>query len=83
MLGNFSGADRLMNEGEMRPPQPRCNRLIVTVRVTFEESRLAASCLTTAYEQVLPRRRRAVGGAARPAAAQDQALPRSVERTGT
>jgi len=72
-----------MNEGEMRPPRPRCNRMIVTVRVTFEESRLAASCLATAYEQVLPGRHRAVGGPAHSPAAQDQALPRSVERTGT
>ncbi len=83
MLGNISEAQRRMNEGVLGATSPRRVRATLAIRVSFEESRLAASCLTTAYEQVLPRRRRAVGGAACPAAAQDQVLPQPVDRTGT
>ena len=82
MLGNFSGVERLMNEGEMRPLRPRRDRVTLTVHVTFEESRLAASCLATAYEQIMPLRRRA-GAVGHSAPAPGQSAPRSGERTGT
>lgn len=83
MLGNILEAQRRMNEGVLGALSPRRARATLAIRVSFEESRLAASCLATAYEQVLPGRHRAVGGPAHTRVAQDQALPRSVERTGT
>jgi len=70
-----------MNKGPVKGSSPRRGRAPLAVRVSFEESRVAAACLATAYEQVVPRPRGSVARAARPLAGQDQAC--SGERTGT
>jgi len=82
MLGNFSAAETLMTGDESAPLRPRRNCPPLTVRVTFEESRLAARCLATAYDQIMPLRRRS-NAAGRLVPTQDQPGPRSGERTGT
>jgi len=72
-----------MNETDLLALHSRRARAALAVRVSFEESRLAATCLATAYEQILPQRGRCVTSAAPPSAAQDHAQLRSAERTGT
>lgn len=80
MLGNFSAEETLMTGDESAPLRPRRNCLPLAVRVTFEESRLAAHCLATAYDQIMPLRRRS-NAAGHLVPTQDQPAPRSGERT--
>ena len=80
MLGNISTVERPLYEEENTPLHPRRERGALTVRVTVEAHRLAATYLATAYEQVVPLRRRGVR--APTAAAPDQADQRPVARAG-
>jgi len=70
-----------MKGDESAPLRSRRDRPPLTVRVTFEESRLAARCLATAYDQILPLRR-PISATGRTSPAQDQPAQRSGERTG-
>jgi len=71
-----------MKEDKTAPPRRRRQRPIPVVRATFEESRLAATSLVTAYEQVVPVMRRRIT-AARPSAACEHAARPQVERIGS
>lgn len=60
MLGNISAAERPQyREGQTR------RRGDITVRVSFEAHRLATTYVATAYEQLVPPRRRGLRAAAR------------------
>ncbi len=50
MLGNILAVESLMKEGKITPLRTGRQRPVLAVRATFEESRLAATCLVTAYE---------------------------------
>lgn len=84
MLGNISTTQRPgqtpMQEGKTTPIRTRPARRGIAVRVTFEENRLAAACLATAYERVVPVRRR--NATAHAAGAGRQAEQRLGERAG-
>lgn len=56
MLGNFSAEERLKEHDKSASQK----RAVIAICVSFEESRLAATCLATAYEQIMPLRRRGV-----------------------
>ena len=62
VLGNIVAAERPgtkpPGEGEAVPRPTRRERGVPGVRVSFAANRLAATYLATAYEQVLPLRRR-------------------------
>ena len=58
MLGNILAGESLMKGDKITPPRMGRQRPVLMVRATFEESRLAATCLSTAYEQAVPVRRR-------------------------
>jgi len=70
----------LIKERETAPIRTRSARRGIVVRVTFEENRLAAAYLTTAYEQVVPMRCRS-GVTARPSSRGGQ-TGQPIERTG-
>jgi hypothetical protein len=75
VLGNISAVERpLYKEEKTR------RRGDLTVRVSFEAHRLAPTYVATAYEQLVPLRRRGVQAA--PGTAPDQADQRSGERVG-
>jgi hypothetical protein len=84
MLGNISTAERpgqtLIKEGKTAPIRARPARRGIAIRVTFEENRLAAAYLATAYEQVVPLRRRS-SATARPSSWGGQ-TEQPIERTG-
>lgn len=82
MLGNILAVERLMKEGKIMPSHAGRQRPVLTVRATFEESRLAATCLTTAYEQAVPVRRRSAT-ATHPSTSREQAGHARVERMGS
>ena len=83
VLGNISAVERpgeelVEKEGTgPRPARRECR--VLAVRVSFEANRLAASYLATAYEQVLPLRRRSHTAAAR---AREQVERPRVRRAG-
>ena len=62
VLGNIVAAERPgqkpVGAGEAVPCLAQRERGVLAVRVSFEANRLAATYLATAYEQVLPPRRR-------------------------
>jgi hypothetical protein len=75
MLGNISAAERPQcKEGQRR------RRGDITVRVSFEAHRLATTYVATAYEQLVPLRRR--GRRAAAGAGPAQADQRPGERAG-
>jgi hypothetical protein len=76
MLGNRAAESPLHTDDQT----PRRTRGVIAVRVTFEVHRLAATYLATAYEQVVPLRRRST--AAPPAATPRRAAQQPAERTG-
>jgi hypothetical protein len=74
-LGRCSRVQAAANHEDATPLPSRQTRRELAVRVTFEAHRLAATYLATAYEHVVPHRRRRVpavaqppGGAPRPSA---------------
>jgi hypothetical protein len=71
-----------MNERQETASAPRRGRTALVVRVSFEESRLAAAYLATAYEQVLPRPRRSKVSTTPRSAAAGQPRPHAVGRSG-
>jgi hypothetical protein len=71
-----------MKEGKITPLRTGRQRPVLAVRATFEESRLAATCLVTAYEQVAPVTRRMTPAACPSASCAHAARPR-VERRGS
>jgi len=81
MLGNILAVESLMKEDEITPPRMR-QRPVLVVRATFEENRLAATCLVTAYEQAVPVTHR-IPIAARSSASCDHAARPRVERMGS
>ncbi len=72
MLGTILAVESLMKGDKIMPSQAGRQRPVLAVRATFEESRLAAACLATAYEQAVPVRRR-TAPAPRPSTSHDQA----------
>lgn len=75
MLGNILAA-----RGPLYKEGPRRRGGDLTVRVSFEAHRLAPTYVATAYEHLVPLRRRGVRAA--PGAAPDRANQRSGERVG-
>ncbi len=71
-----------MKGDKITPPYTGRQRPVLVVHTTFEESRLAATCLVTAYEQVVPVTRRTTTGA-RPSASGDHVARLQVERVGS
>ncbi len=71
-----------MKEDKTTPPRTGCQRPVLVVHVTFEESRLAATYLTTAYEQAMPVRHRSATSA-RLSTLSAQAGHTPVERIGS
>jgi len=71
-----------MKGDKITPPHRGRQRPVLVVRTTFEESRLAATCLVTAYEQAMPVTRRTTTGA-RPSAPCAHAARPQVERMGS
>lgn len=71
-----------MNERHETASAPRRGRAPLVVRVSFEESRLAAAYLAAAYEQVVPRPRRSVASTGRPPAASVRPRSEAVARRG-
>ena len=82
MLGNIPAVESLMKGGKITPLRTGRQRPVLMVRATFEESRLAATDLVTAYEQAVPVRRRSAT-ATRPSTSHDQARHTRVERMGS
>jgi len=82
VLGNFSVGEGHVNEHHETASAPHRRRAPLTVRVSFEESRLAAAYLATAYEQVLPRPCRSVASAGHPPAAAGRPCSEAVARRG-
>ena len=82
MLGNILAMESLMKGDKITPSQAGRQRPVLAVHTTFEESRLAATCLATAYEQAVPVRRR-TATATRPSTSHDQAGHTRVERMGS
>ncbi len=82
MLGNILAVESLMKEDKITLSRIGRQRPVLMVRATFEESRLAATCLVTAYEQVVPVTRR-MTPAARPSAPCDHAARPRVARMGS
>lgn len=82
MLGNILATERLMKGDKIAPARPGRQRPILVVRATFEESRLAATCLAAAYEHAMPVRHR-IAATPRPSASRDQAEGRPLERMGS
>jgi len=82
MLGNISAVESLMKEDKITSPRRGRQRPVLVVRATFEEARLAATCLVTAYEQAVPVMRRRTT-AARSSASGDHAARPRVERIGS
>jgi len=82
MLGNILAAESLMKEDKITPPRRGRQRPVLVIRATFEESRLAATCLVTAYEQAVPVTYR-IPIAARSSASCDHAARPRVERMGS
>ncbi len=82
MLGNILAVESLMKRDKITPSRTKRQRPVLAVRATFEESRLAATCLVTAYEQAVPVRRRSAT-ATRPSTSRDQARHTRVERMGS
>ena len=81
MLGTISAVESLMKEDKITPPRRGRQRPVLVVHATFEEGRLAATCLVTAYEQAVPVTRRRTT-AARSSASCDHAARPRVERKG-
>ncbi len=82
MLGNILAVESLMKGGKITPLRTGRQRPVLAVRATFEESRLAAACLVTAYEQVAPVTRR-MTTAVHPSASCAHAARPQVERMGS
>jgi len=82
MLGNILAAESFMREDEITPLRMGRQRPVLVVRATFEENRLAATCLATAYEQVVPVTHRITTAARSSASCAHAARPR-VERMGS
>ncbi len=82
MLGNILAVESLMKRDKITPLRTGRQRPVLVVRATFEESRLAATYLATAYEQAVPVRRRSAT-TARVSAGRDQAGRTPVERVGS
>jgi len=82
MLGNILAVESLMKRDKITPSPTGRQRPVLAVRATFEESRLAATCLSTAYEQAMPVRRR-IATATRPSTSCDHAARPRVERMGS
>ena len=82
MLGNLLAVESLMKGGKITPLRTERQRPVLAVRATFEESRLAAACLVTAYEQVAPVTRR-MTTAVHPSASCAHAARPQVERMGS
>ena len=82
MLGNILAVESLMKRDKITPSRTGRQRPVLAVRATFEESRLAATCLVTAYEQAVPVTHR-ITIAARSSASGDHAARPRVERMGS
>jgi len=82
MLGNILAMESLVKGDKITPSHAGRQRPVLAVRATFEESRLAATCLATAYEQAVPVRRRSAA-ATRSSTSHDQAGHTRVERMGS
>jgi len=63
MLGNIPAVESLMKGDKITPPRTGRQRPVLVVHATFEESRLAATYLATAYEQAVPVRHRSATSA--------------------
>ncbi len=79
MLGNISTGERPLFKEEYTPRRPRRQRGDITVRVSFEAHRLAATYLGSAYAQVVPVRPRRTTV---PPAAVHAPVDQCAERTG-
>jgi len=75
--------ESLMKEDKITPSHKGRQHPVLVVRAAFEESRLAATCLVTAYEQVVPVTTRRITSAARPSASHAHAARLRVERMGS
>ncbi len=82
MLGNIPAVESLMKGDKITPPRTGRQRPVLMVRATFEESRLAATDLSTAYEQAVPVRHRSAT-TARLSTSCAQAGHTPVERMGS
>jgi len=82
MLGNILAVESLMKGDKITPLRTGRQRPVLVVRATFEESRLTATYLATAYEQAVPVRHR-IGATPHPSASHDQAEGRPLERMGS